>query len=199
VIGTSGSGKTTLAQQLAAKLGIPYICNDELFWLPGWQKRPDFAELALAATAADSWTYDGNLGPRYPDPQVLARANVIVWLDYPRHVVFHRLLRRTIIRVATKQALFSGNVERFGISFASRESILVWAMQAYTPLRKRYEEVFERLKESDVVLIRHRSPLETQRWLATVKAERPASAPRGRSGRGSIVVSSPPGASAGSV
>ena len=173
VIGTSGSGKTTLARQLARKFAIPYLCNDELFWLPGWRKRPDFADRVLAATAADSWAFDGNLGPKYPDPEVLAQANVIIWLDYPRHVVFHRLLRRTIVRVATKQVLFSGNVERFVVNFCSRDSVLVWAMQSYATLRRRYTGVFERLKRSRVVLVRHRTPLETQRWLAKCERELP--------------------------
>ena len=103
---------------------------------------------------------------------VLSRANVLIWLDYPRHVVFHRLLRRTIVRVAaTKQELFSGNVERFRISFLSRESILVWAMGFYARLRKRYFDVFERLNGSPVKLVRHRTPLETGRWLATAEWE----------------------------
>ena len=168
IIGVTGSGKTTLARQLADKLSISYICNDELFWLPNWVKRPDaeFAALCDAATQQPGWTFDGNLGNKHPDPLVLSRANVVVWLDYPRHVVFHRLLRRTIKRVAMKQVLFSGNVETFRVSFASKDSILIWAMGFYDRLRKRYSDVFERLKDSDVRLIRHRSPLETKRWLA---------------------------------
>ena len=40
VIGTSCSGKSTLAKKVANKLGIRYIEQDKLFWLPHWQLAP---------------------------------------------------------------------------------------------------------------------------------------------------------------
>jgi adenylate kinase family enzyme len=171
VVGVSGCGKTTLARQLSRKLAIPYINNDELLWLPNWQLRPkpQFAELADQATRQPAWTFDGNLGAKHPDPMVLSRATMIVWLDYPRHVVFGRLVRRTLFRCATREVLFSGNVERFSINFASKDSILLWAWQVYPRFKQRYEDHFARLRGSGVQLVRHQSPLETQRWLASVK------------------------------
>jgi adenylate kinase family enzyme len=170
VVGVSGCGKTTLAKQLSRKLVIPYINNDELLWLPNWQLRPkpEFADLCDQAIQQPSWTFDGNLGPRHPDPMVLSRATLIVWLDYPRHVIFGRLLRRTLFRCASREVLFSGNVERFSTSFASKDSILIWAWQVYPKLRERYQGVFERLQGSQVELVHHRSPHDTRRWLASV-------------------------------
>ena len=37
VVGTSGSGKSHFSSRLAAKLGVPYIEMDAVFWLPNWQ------------------------------------------------------------------------------------------------------------------------------------------------------------------
>ncbi len=49
VIGTSGSGKSTLAKDVAQKLGVKYIEQDQLFWLPNWQMVPkqQFASAVL--------------------------------------------------------------------------------------------------------------------------------------------------------
>src|SRR5688500_3597481 len=36
VVGSSGSGKSTLGEQLAARLDVPFIELDALYWEPGW-------------------------------------------------------------------------------------------------------------------------------------------------------------------
>lgn len=36
VVGNSGSGKTTFAAQLAARLGVPHVEFDAIYWGPNW-------------------------------------------------------------------------------------------------------------------------------------------------------------------
>lgn len=167
VVGVSGCGKSTLARALSQRLQIPYINNDQLLWMPHWQLRPkpEFAAMADAATQQPSWVFDGNLGSDLADQIVLSRANTVVWLDYPRHLILHRILRRTIRRVAFREKIFSGNVEGFRQSFLSRDSIILWSMTSYERLKKRYTALFDRLNGSAVHLIRQHSPRETDRWV----------------------------------
>jgi adenylate kinase family enzyme len=170
VVGASGSGKTTLARHLATRLSIPYICNDELLWKPNWviRTKPEFHALIDAATATPSWTIDGNLGSDSADELIRQRMTALVWLDYPQHVVLHRLVPRTIRRVAMRETLFSGNVETFTNSFLRRDSVIYWSMRSYPRLKLRYGDLFDRLSSSAVRLIRHRTPRETDRWLRSV-------------------------------
>ena len=40
IIGSGGAGKSTLAQQLGARLDLPVIHLDALYWQPGWVETP---------------------------------------------------------------------------------------------------------------------------------------------------------------
>jgi adenylate kinase family enzyme len=41
VIGNSGSGKSTVGEQLAERMGRPFIELDALHWEPGWKMAED--------------------------------------------------------------------------------------------------------------------------------------------------------------
>ncbi len=170
VVGTSGSGKSTLAKAIANRLNIPYVNSDALYWLPGWTKRPrhEYSAMLHAAADEDAWVLDGNLGTADGSRYAASRATMIVWLDYPHHVIMRQVILRTIKRVAKKEKLFSGNVETFGQTFLSRDSIICWAFTSYPDVSKRYVELFERLGGTGVLLVRLRTPNETRRWLDTL-------------------------------
>ena len=94
VIGSPGAGKSTLARALAARTGLPLVHLDQLHWLPGWTERnrdESRAELA-GVLAQDRWIIDGNYGSILA--MRLARADTVVWLDYPTHLCFWRVLKR---------------------------------------------------------------------------------------------------------
>lgn len=175
IVGTSGSGKTTVAKALAARLGVPYVSNDELIWRPGWTPTPDGERLALheAALAGDAWTFDGNFGSlsRPEDRHVLARIDTLVWLDLPRWQVFAQLLRRTVRRAVTREELWHGNRESFRLSFLSRDSILWWSMKSYRRRRREYRRLFTDPAFAHLRRIRLRSRREVEAWLVSL-AER---------------------------
>jgi hypothetical protein len=91
VIGCAGSGKTTLARVLAARLGASHIERDAL----GDDEAPGFAAHVGAAidAAGRSWVFDG--APYNAELLVYPHADTVVALDYPRRVVWRRVLTRS--------------------------------------------------------------------------------------------------------
>lgn len=137
VIGTSGSGKSTFARALAAGRGCEYVELDELFWTEGWTPRPQLEFLASARAAAlgEHWVMDGNYS--IVRDTVWPRGTHIVWLNFSRRTVLLRVLRRTVWRLITRQALWHGNRETLRKAFFSRQSILLWAASTYNKNKHR--------------------------------------------------------------
>lgn len=159
IVGCSGSGKSTLAKQLAEAKRLACINSDALFWMPDWVQRPkaEFLDLLADRLAGDAWVLDGNIDGRAEI--VLPRADTLIWLDYPRHLVMRRLLRRTVRRAWTKEPIFHNNRESWRMSFASKDSILLYAWRSHGERRKHYEALWPTLGPS-VVKHRARSPRE---------------------------------------
>jgi adenylate kinase family enzyme len=114
IVGPWGAGKSQLAAALARTLGAPLIEQDALYWSAGWvpTSTDEFRARVTAATGGDAWVADGNFSSARDI--VWARADAMVWLDYGLPLVFWRLARRQIRRVATRQVLWHGNRERIG-------------------------------------------------------------------------------------
>jgi len=177
VVGSSGCGKTFVAQALAEKLGLTYICNDTIIWRPNWQPAPREEELLEfdAATRAEGWTLDGNLGPSASDQLVLRRCDTIVWLDLPRWQV----LRRTVVRVVTKEPLWHGNVERWRTAL-SKDSVVWWSVRMHASLRRRSGALFADAAFADRVRHRFTSRRELNEWLASLRSRSVWSTTAGR-------------------
>ena len=81
VIGPSGAGKSTLARAIGARLDLPVVHLDALFWQPGWVESDDaeFRARIAAVADTDAWVIDGNYS-RHLDVR-LARAQAAIWLD----------------------------------------------------------------------------------------------------------------------
>lgn len=94
IIGSPGSGKSTLSRALAARTGLPLVHLDQLHWEAGWTEPEESVWRARVARAAEgeSWIIDGNYGgtmaPR------LARADLVLWLDFPTALCLWRLGKR---------------------------------------------------------------------------------------------------------
>ncbi len=103
IIGGSGCGKTTLARQVAARLGIPVYHLDEIYFgSESYFKdkmetyRPLDVRLAdVSRIAAQSaWVTEGNY--LWWTEELLHRANVIIWLDFPWRVTAWRIIIRQV-------------------------------------------------------------------------------------------------------
>jgi adenylate kinase family enzyme len=166
VIGTSGAGKTYVATTLAARLGIPYICNDAIIWQPDWMETPreDRQRLMREAAAQESWTFDGNLTAS-EDEAILERCDTIVWLDLPRWQVHSQVLWRTLKGLITRKPHWeNGNAERWRMFF-SKESIVWWSIRTFAERRRQYKAIFADPAQAHRLLIPLRSRGEVHRWL----------------------------------
>ncbi|MFG1677498.1 adenylate kinase [Micromonospora sp. NPDC049282] len=163
VYGVYGAGKSTLAARLAERLALPWIPVDDLLWRPGWVEVPVAEQRSRieAVCRRDRWILDGAYhGWR---DVVLARAELVVGLDYPRGLSFRRLLRRTAGRLVSGEEICNGNRESLR-SVLSRDSILVWHASAFGRARRRMRAWQADPAGPPVLLFR--TPAELDRWLA---------------------------------
>jgi adenylate kinase family enzyme len=176
VYGPSGSGKSTLARRIGAALGLPVIELDALFHQPGWTPTPEDEFRAKVAGALDGhaggWVCDGNY--KMARDLVLARAEAVVWLKLPFRVVYPRLVWRTVSRAWRKEELWNTNRESWRLSFASRESILLWGI---THWRAHFRGVGASIAQhgAHLPLVELRSSREVRELLADLPHPRPPS------------------------
>jgi hypothetical protein len=150
VIGCSGSGKSTLAAALAARLGLPYVATDQVFWTRDWRPVPHAETRAWlqAATAAPAWVTDGNFDG---DRDLLwARAERIIWLDLPLPVVMTRVLRRNLSWWASREPVWGGKRMTLAKALGGARHALV----SYGLKRRTYPGWLAELGGTEVVRIR---------------------------------------------
>lgn len=164
VIGTTGSGKSTLAARLASILGYPFIEPDALFWGPNWTPVPreEFRRQVADAVAGDVWTIGGNYS--VARDLIWQRANTLIWLDYPLPLVLWRLTRRTLRRIITQETLWGGNVESWRGQFASRDSLLVYALKTHYRRRREMPILLTQPQYAHLHVLHFARPGETETW-----------------------------------
>ena len=179
VVGNSGSGKSVLALELANRLGVAHIELDAIFHQPGWGELPvdDFRQRVTEATAAEGWVVDGNYSA--VRDLVWQRADTVVWLDLPRHVVMRRILRRSACRVIFRRELWNGNRERWRnlASMDPATSIIAWAWTQHHAYRQRYSDAEADPAWSHLHFLRLRSAHEVSAFLASIQ-RLPSPAPK---------------------
>lgn len=168
VVGTSCSGKTTFAHDLAARLQIPHVELDALYWLPDWIEREPSEFLALVdeKTAGSHWATDGNY--KTARDLLWSRATAVIWLDYGFPLVLWRSVKRTVHRAFTGQKICNGNVESWRIAFFSRASIILWVISTYRERKQRCNALFAADDYPQAVKIRLTNPRAAGAFLAAI-------------------------------
>jgi adenylate kinase family enzyme len=157
VIGSGGAGKSTFAARLAARLRLPLIGLDALYWKPGWVATPpdEWAECVQAISARSAWVMDGNYGGTL-DAR-LARCDTVIFLDLPRVLCTWRIVRRAARYVGrTRPDMPAGCPERLSWEFV----VWVWTF----PARRRPEILakFAALRgEKRIIVLRSRRAVST--------------------------------------
>lgn len=176
--GVTGSGKTTLAARLSRITGLPWHSVDDITWQPGWVPVPEDEQRRRfeVICAEPDWILDTAYGIWVDVP--LARAELVVALDYPRWFSLQRLVRRCAARIIDKLPICNGNVETWRNALA-RDSIVVWHFQSFRRKRERMRR-WATDPEGPPVM-RFSSPRALERWLrsrevALARSERAESA-----------------------
>jgi adenylate kinase family enzyme len=162
VTGNAGSGKSTLSAALATRLGVPYHELDALHHGPNWVPRPEFAADVAAFAATDAWVCEWQYGA--VRPLLLARADLLVWLDLTRRQVARQLVARTVVRRLRRTELWNGNVEPpLWTVVTDRDHLLRWAWRVHPKTGMRVRKVLAMPDGPPVVRLRNRR--EVAAWL----------------------------------
>jgi adenylate kinase family enzyme len=168
VVGNAGSGKSVLAARLARRLGVAHVELDAIFHLADWQDMPedDFRARVLTEIAADSWVIDGNYAA--VRELVWERADTVVWLDLPRHLVMRRVIWRTLSRMVLRRRLWHGNRERLRnlLSTDPQRSIILWSWTKHGEYRRRYAAAMVDIRWSHLHFVRITSAAAAEQLVA---------------------------------
>lgn len=170
IVGHSCTGKSTLARALAGRLGHPRLELDAVHWLPGWtpQAAEPFRERVSDFVSGPNWIVDGNYS-RVQD-LVFARADTVVWLDFPLPLVFARLIRRSVRRSLIREELWNGNRETLRHALFSWDGLPLWILRTHAKKNRRYVEAMDD-PDLHARWVRLRSPRELEIWLASIGVE----------------------------
>jgi adenylate kinase family enzyme len=96
ILGSGGTGKSTLTRELASLYHLPTVHWDGLYWKPGWIHTPenDWLIIVTRELAKSQWIADGDL--REYQEELLARAQVIIFLDFNRWLCILRVIMRRL-------------------------------------------------------------------------------------------------------
>lgn len=174
LIGSSGSGKSITGEQLAARLGVPFIELDALHWEEGWVPADDrvFHNRIRATTSGEAWVMAGNYTSKQQHVS-WPLADTVVWLDLPLVTVVRRAALRTWRRWWRHEELWNGNREslRDNLSFWDTEkSLVAYTLKTHRARGRLFEAAMCDQRWSHIAFVRLRSPEEVGRWLARVPA-----------------------------
>ena len=105
--------------------------------------RPTFVAEVTALAATESWVVEW----QYDQVRslLLARADLLVWLDLSRTRVFAQLLSRTVVRRVRRVELWNGNHEPpLHTIFTDPEHVVRWAWGSYARIGPRVQDVLSR-------------------------------------------------------
>ena len=152
IIGCPGAGKTTLARQLGAKLDLPVVHLDSIFWSPGnWEHldQKDFDIALLAELERSKWIIEGNYDRTLP--LRLQYCDTVIWLDFSRYACMGGWVKRMITNWGkVRPDMASGCVERYEQEFAE----FIWNFRKDN--RAKYYRLLNEVENVDTILLKNR-------------------------------------------
>lgn len=151
IIGCGGSGKSTLARQMGAKLDIPVVHLDKLFWTPGWVSLPQeaFDKLHREAIAGEKWIIDGNFNRTIPER--LERCDTVIYLDFSRAACLLGVAKRILTTYGTvRQDMGEGCPERIDLDF------LKWVWNFNKNKREKNYRLLNEAEGKETIVLKNR-------------------------------------------
>lgn len=140
VAGVSGSGKSSLCRRLSQRLDISYTELDGLFHGPNWSVLPTFEVEVERFIGQERWVVEWQYD--MVRERLLARAQLLIWLDYPLTTVMRRVVFRTLVRGLSQQSLWNGNVEPpLWAIFSTPDHIVRWAWRTRSSYPPRIRKI----------------------------------------------------------
>ncbi len=97
IVGCPGSGKTTLANKIGSILNIPVYHLDKIFWVEkGGITQDNFIAQQEEMMKGAQWIIDGNYMKSKSFDMRLSAADMIIYFEFSKLVIYWRLLWRRI-------------------------------------------------------------------------------------------------------
>lgn len=141
ITGTTCTGKTTLGKKMSKEFLIPQIDLDDLHFLPNWVEKENDVfvnDVNFELDKHQEWIVTGSYQTLLKD-SVWQKATLIVWLDYPLHLILRRYFIRTYKRVFLKEKCCGENYETLSRTF-SKESLFLWIFKTYWHRKRRMHQ-----------------------------------------------------------
>lgn len=151
IIGCGGAGKSTLARQLGAKLNLPVIHLDKLFWKPGWVEMPkdEFDALLRQEMAKEQWIMDGNFNRTLPER--IGRCDTVIYLDFSRFACLMGVLKRVLTTYGTvRPDMGEGCPERIDFEF------LKWVWNFNNNKREKNYRLLNEAEGKETIVLKNR-------------------------------------------
>ncbi len=164
VVGCPGAGKTTFCRALSKKTGISIIHLDTYYHdksqpyfeaknLRAWESK--IAELARK----EQWIMDGNFGSTFT--LRFARADTIIFFDYPRYLCLWRILKRRLqFRSSPRQEMPEDWREKVDYGFLR----YVWKFK-----KQSRHKIIDALPDADTDLIIFKNPNDAKKYFENYK------------------------------
>lgn len=160
--GTSGAGKSTLRATISATLAMPTVEIDSLFHGPDWTPRPTFVDDVDSFTSGLSWVVEWQYSQ--VRPLLLARCDVLIWLDHSRWLVMWRVIRRTVERRFRNAELWNGNREPpLWTILTDRDHIIRWAWRTHG--ERTAEVLAVAAQQSGPIVVRLAGQAQVDAWI----------------------------------
>lgn len=171
IFGVTGVGKSTLASKLSREWDLPYTELDSLYHGEHWTERPTFAEDVLKLAGSDVWITEWQYWAHGQREVLGDRADLAIFLDFPRRISLPRLIRRTVQRRIHREVLWNGNVEPpLHVFFTKPEdSILRWEQKTRGQWHKRLPKIVGDFPNLAIVRLKH--PREVAYWLKEIATQ----------------------------
>lgn len=170
IVGGPGSGKSTLARMLGERLNLPVFHMDQIHWKENWIERPlaEKLPMALAVEAHQSWIFEGGMSRTYESRA--ARAEVLIWLDFPVGLRLWRVTKRLFRNLGKAEGradLPKGCVERI------HPQTLAFYRYIWTSRHPSHAKIAQLLMNvrGDLKVVHLRSPRHVRFWLLSLTDE----------------------------